>query len=186
MVVVSPKINKISQMKFIFSPEYREGIADGINEALALHKELLIENILDENCKDIYHDVLDEIRDIVPSMEYYDTNQEIICHIVNIAVVRSYIDSLEKINRLQEIQRALNDALAHQEAKKDIDAKTRYDVLKRDFFRCVCCGESPTNNPAIILIASRIRYFTKWGDKNINNYHTLCNYCNSGKKNEDR
>lgn len=185
MVVVSPKINKISQMKFIFSPEYREGIADGISEALALHQELLIENILDENCKNIYHDVLDEIRDIVPSMEYYNANREIICHIVNIAVIRSYVDSLKKISHLQEIQQALNDSLINQEAKNDIDAKTRFDVLKRDCFRCVYCGENPVNNPAITLIASRIRYFTKWGNKNINNYKTLCNYCNSGKKNED-
>lgn len=60
----------------------------------------------------------------------------------------------------------------------------RYDVLKRDGFKCVICGKSPATNPNIELHIDHIKPYSLGGETEINNLQTLCSYCNLGKGNK--
>lgn len=71
-----------------------------------------------------------------------------------------------------------------EEDKRDIKLGLRYNVLKRDFFKCVLCGISPAVNPTTILHIDHIVPFSKGGKTEINNLRTLCKDCNLGKSNK--
>lgn len=55
----------------------------------------------------------------------------------------------------------------------------RYDVMKRDGFRCVLCGR--TANDGVVLHVDHIFPVAKGGKTEMNNLRTLCEYCNLGK-----
>ena len=55
----------------------------------------------------------------------------------------------------------------------------RYDVMKRDGFRCVICGASAQDG--IKLHVDHIKPVSKGGKTEINNLRTLCERCNLGK-----
>ncbi len=56
--------------------------------------------------------------------------------------------------------------------------KIRFDVFKRDNFKCQYCGRTP---PAVILELDHIIPKSKRGADNIDNYATACFDCNRGK-----
>lgn len=60
----------------------------------------------------------------------------------------------------------------------------RYDVLKRDNFKCVICGKSPATNPNIELHIDHIIPYSCGGETIICNLQTLCSECNLGKSNK--
>lgn len=55
----------------------------------------------------------------------------------------------------------------------------RYDVMKRDGFRCVLCGR--TAKDGVTLHVDHIYPIAKGGKTEINNLRTLCEFCNLGK-----
>lgn len=57
----------------------------------------------------------------------------------------------------------------------------RYDVLKRDFFKCVLCGDSPSVNPKCKLQIDHIVPYSRGGKTAKDNLRTLCSRCNQGK-----
>lgn len=59
--------------------------------------------------------------------------------------------------------------------------KLRYDVLKRDNFKCCACGASPAKNPNVTLHVDHIVPWSKGGETKIDNLQTLCSECNHGK-----
>jgi hypothetical protein len=61
-----------------------------------------------------------------------------------------------------------------------ISKKMRFEVFKRDGFKCGYCGQEP---PAVILEVDHIEPKSKGGKDDINNYITSCFDCNRGKKN---
>ena len=61
-----------------------------------------------------------------------------------------------------------------------VSKKIRFEVFKRDGFRCGYCGKTP---PAIILEVDHIQPKSKSGKDDINNLITACFDCNRGKKN---
>ena len=67
------------------------------------------------------------------------------------------------------------------EDKRDIRLGLRYDVLKRDSFKCVICGQSPATNHNTTLHIDHIVPFSKGGKTNSENLRTLCKDCNLGK-----
>ena len=85
-------------------------------------------------------------------------------------------------NKVQEVTVERN--TLPEEDKRDIKLGLRYDVLKRDFFKCVLCGTSPAVNPTTILHIDHIVPFSKGGKTEINNLRTLCKDCNLGKSNK--
>lgn len=64
--------------------------------------------------------------------------------------------------------------------RKAISKKTRFEVFKRDSFKCQYCGQSA---PDVILHIDHIHPVSKGGDNNIMNLITSCQGCNSGKSN---
>lgn len=66
---------------------------------------------------------------------------------------------------------------------RKISDKLRYQVLKRDNFKCCACGASPAKDPSIELHVDHIIPFSKGGETTIDNLQTLCSKCNLGKSN---
>lgn len=58
----------------------------------------------------------------------------------------------------------------------------RYDVLKRDGFRCVICGR--TADDGVKLHVYHIKPVSKGGKTEYENLRTLCDQCNFGKSNK--
>jgi hypothetical protein len=71
------------------------------------------------------------------------------------------------------------------EDKRDIPLRLRYEVLKRDNFRCVLCGNSPAKTPDLALHADHIVPFSKGGQTTLENLRTACFDCNIGRSNKD-
>ncbi|MBR5903681.1 MAG: HNH endonuclease, partial [Clostridia bacterium] len=59
--------------------------------------------------------------------------------------------------------------------------KLRYQVLKRDNFKCCACGASPAKDPSVELHIDHIVPWSKGGETVIDNLQTLCSKCNLGK-----
>lgn len=57
----------------------------------------------------------------------------------------------------------------------------RYNVLRRDRFKCVLCGNSPAIDPKCKLHIDHIVPFSKGGRTIATNLRTLCAECNVGK-----
>lgn len=57
----------------------------------------------------------------------------------------------------------------------------RYQVLKRDHFRCLLCGTSPANQPGCELHVDHVIPRYRDGRTEENNLRTLCSRCNLGK-----
>ena len=65
--------------------------------------------------------------------------------------------------------------------KRPIPLKLRYDVMKRDSFRCVLCGRSPAACTGLKLHVDH--KYPEWagGPATIQNLRTLCDDCNVGR-----
>lgn len=64
--------------------------------------------------------------------------------------------------------------------RKRMTDSLRYDVFKRDGFRCVICGR--TASDGIKLHVDHIKPVSKGGKTELSNLRTLCNACNFGKR----
>lgn len=60
----------------------------------------------------------------------------------------------------------------------------RYNVLRRDHFKCVLCGNSPATDITCKLHVDHIVAFSKTGRTVQENLRTLCGSCNIGKSNK--
>lgn len=61
-----------------------------------------------------------------------------------------------------------------------VSKKTRFEVFKRDGFRCAYCGKTP---PEITLEIDHIEPRSRGGKDDVNNLLTACFSCNRGKTN---
>lgn len=64
------------------------------------------------------------------------------------------------------------------EKRKGISKKTRFDIFKRDSFKCQYCGASP---PSVLLHVDHIKPVADGGKNDIDNLVTSCEPCNLGK-----
>jgi 5-methylcytosine-specific restriction endonuclease McrA len=94
---------------------------------------------------------------------------------------------------LDDIKLTLEDALNEIEYQKSkehfkkvqrnkINDSTRFEVFKRDGYRCKICGMSPETNPEVTLHLDHIIPVALGGTSVIENLQTLCSSCNMGKK----
>lgn len=65
--------------------------------------------------------------------------------------------------------------------RRPIKLGIRYEVLKRDRFRCVICGASPATDPECQLHVDHIIPVSRNGVTVPDNLRTLCSRCNIGK-----
>ena len=66
-----------------------------------------------------------------------------------------------------------------------ISDKLRYQVLKRDNFKCCACGASPVKDPSVELHIDHIIPWSKGGESTLENLQTLCSKCNIGKSDSE-
>lgn len=62
--------------------------------------------------------------------------------------------------------------------RKGLSEKTRFEVFKRDSFKCQYCGSSA---PEVVLHVDHIKPVAKGGKNEITNLVTSCSSCNQGK-----
>lgn len=62
--------------------------------------------------------------------------------------------------------------------RKSLSKKTRFEVFKRDGFKCMYCGAHP---PAVLLEADHIVAVAAGGTNGMDNLVTACEACNRGK-----
>jgi len=62
--------------------------------------------------------------------------------------------------------------------RKPLSKTTRFNVFKRDSFRCQYCGQCP---PAVVLEVDHITPVSKGGGNTLHNLLTACFDCNRGK-----
>ena len=68
---------------------------------------------------------------------------------------------------------------------RKISTKLRYEVLKRDNFKCCACGASPAKDPSVELHVDHIVPWSKGGETTLENLQTLCSKCNIGKSDSE-
>lgn len=68
--------------------------------------------------------------------------------------------------------------MSNKTKRKGIPKKSRFEVLKRDSFKCQYCGSAA---PDVVLHIDHIRPVSKGGDNDIMNLITSCQDCNLGK-----
>ena len=88
-----------------------------------------------------------------------------------------WLKDIEKI--LKEIDDDLITKEARDRERTLMSDSLRYDVLKRDNFRCTICGRTAADG--IKLHVDHIMPIAKGGKTEMSNLRTLCNQCNSGK-----
>ncbi len=64
---------------------------------------------------------------------------------------------------------------------RDINLRLRFNVMRRDNFKCCACGASPAKNPEVELHVDHIIPWSKGGETTVDNLQTLCSKCNLGK-----
>jgi hypothetical protein len=62
--------------------------------------------------------------------------------------------------------------------RKKLSKKTRFEVFKRDQFKCQYCGATA---PEVVLVVDHIDPISKGGADEIINFITACEACNAGK-----
>lgn len=75
--------------------------------------------------------------------------------------------------------------IQQQKSTRVISAKLRYQVLKRDNFKCCACGASPAKDPSVELHIDHIIPYSKGGETILDNLQTLCSACNIGKSDSE-
>ena len=64
---------------------------------------------------------------------------------------------------------------------RHISWRLRFLVMRRDDFKCQCCGNSPALAPGLVLHVDHIKPWSKDGHTKMDNLQTLCDRCNIGK-----
>lgn len=67
--------------------------------------------------------------------------------------------------------------------KRAISLGVRFQVLNRDKFKCLLCGDSPSSNPVCVLHVDHIVPWSKGGRTSAENLRSLCGACNIGRGN---
>ena len=63
-------------------------------------------------------------------------------------------------------------------SRRSLSKSTRFEILKRDSFKCQYCGESA---PSVLLEVDHITPVSKGGKNHLSNLITACASCNRGK-----
>lgn len=87
--------------------------------------------------------------------------------------------NIQPIERVVETKERRSDAVHR--TKREVSIKMRFDIMKRDNFKCSACGRSPAKDPTVELHADHIIPWSKGGETTMDNLQTLCSKCNIGK-----
>lgn len=90
----------------------------------------------------------------------------------------------EIVSELKQLAISDSDNQVNHRTNRNISLSLRYNVLRRDNFRCVKCGASPALNPGTQLHIDHKVPWSKSGETEEENLQTLCSDCNLGKSNK--
>lgn len=68
--------------------------------------------------------------------------------------------------------------------KRNVSSRTRFEILKRDNFRCIYCGRSPQQDDVKIHV-DHVKPLSKGGSNEVDNLVTSCDECNLGKSDNE-
>jgi 5-methylcytosine-specific restriction endonuclease McrA len=88
---------------------------------------------------------------------------------------------LEESKARPTFRRQLGRRRTKEEDQRQIKLGLRYEVLKRDRFRCVLCGASPATHLGCALHVDHVIPWSKGGKTVTGNLRSLCETCNLGK-----
>ena len=91
---------------------------------------------------------------------------------------RAIIEFIERSRRKAKERDERQEVIARERAK--MTQSLRYDVMRRDGFRCVLCGSSASDG--VKLEVDHIVPVSKGGLTEMGNLRTLCDRCNRGKR----
>ena len=115
-------------------------------------------------------------------------NEEHGTRVVDVTYVRRwgrYSDTLQDFSELfqekitKEVFLKRRRTEVRDKPKRDVSRRTRYEVMKRDGFRCQICGKAVDDD--VTLHVDHIIPLAKGGSNAKNNLRTLCDGCNLGK-----
>jgi 5-methylcytosine-specific restriction endonuclease McrA len=95
--------------------------------------------------------------------------------------VRAEIAAEPKKNPKAAQRRRSKSPRRKEEDRHEIKLGLRYEVLKRDRFRCAACGASPATHLGCVLHVDHKVPYSKGGKTIAENLRTLCEPCNRGK-----
>ena len=97
--------------------------------------------------------------------------------------IAHFIDHQKQIGKTTPRADSQSLGIIRHKTKREVRALLRYQVLRRDHFRCRLCGRSPANDPNVQLHIDHIHPWSQGGETTKENLQTLCNTCNGGKSN---
>lgn len=71
--------------------------------------------------------------------------------------------------------------MATSRRRKGLTPRQRWKIMKRDGFKCVYCGASSEDE---MLVIDHVDPVARGGEDSHENYHTACEKCNAGKRDE--
>lgn len=96
--------------------------------------------------------------------------------------VRSACQSIARYHAGKITRETLLKGSTSANIRRSIPLKIRWEVLKRDNYRCVKCGRSPSSNHTVQLEVDHKDPATKGSLVEADDLQTLCWECNQGKK----
>jgi hypothetical protein len=94
------------------------------------------------------------------------------------------IDVLNKPKEAVKAEKSSNaEQIIEMKTSRTPSLRLRFNVFKRDGFKCVRCGRSPSNHAGLILEVDHIKPYSTGGETVYENLQTLCSDCNRGKSN---
>ena len=97
----------------------------------------------------------------------------------------AFDDVLKMTVMIKERNEKMNSAEYRKKVERSkMSQSLRYDILKRDGFRCVLCGRSAREH-GVDLEVDHIIPVSKGGKTEPDNLRTLCKDCNRGKRDKD-
>lgn len=94
----------------------------------------------------------------------------------------AFANSSEGAQPVSNEQTAVNN-LGERTPTRAVSWRVRFLVMRRDNFKCVVCGRSPSQELGVILHLDHRKPFSKGGETSFENLQTLCSTCNIGKGN---
>ena len=96
----------------------------------------------------------------------------------------SWRKAVEEFSKYASGELIIKTELPRRKSRKVINNSLKYDVMRRDNFKCNYCGKSPATDSNVELEIDHIIPVSKGGDNNIDNLKTICKNCNIGKFNK--
>jgi 5-methylcytosine-specific restriction endonuclease McrA/uncharacterized protein YbdZ (MbtH family) len=90
--------------------------------------------------------------------------------------------SVEQIEQESNNSSEVDEIYRHRTSRA-ISLSLRYEVLKRDNFKCVKCGRSPATRVGVELHIDHIIPYSRGGETELSNLQATCSDCNPGKGN---